>query len=91
MQLKQDRAVRADGGRAGVQALRRAGTDPAASVLNVDCRAHEVDNLYVVDTSFGAVNPALTAAAYAIRVGDHLLDRLHASTPPEPERAVAAR
>ena len=42
-----------------------------------DCRAHEVDNLYVVDTSFfpsiGAVNPALTAMANALRVGDHLL------------------
>jgi choline dehydrogenase-like flavoprotein len=58
----------------------RFGTDPAASVLNVDCRAHEVDNLYVVDTSFfpsiGAVNPALTAMANSLRVGDHLLKRL---------------
>ena len=58
----------------------RFGTDPAASVLNVDCRAHEVDNLYVVDTSFfpsiGAVNPALTAMANSLRVGDHLLERL---------------
>ena len=46
---------------------------------NVDCRAHELDNLYVVDTSFfpsiGAVNPALTAMANALRVGDHLLER----------------
>ena len=53
---------------------------PPASVLDVNCRAHEVDNLYVVDTSFvpsiGAVNPALTAMANAIRVGDHLLERL---------------
>ena len=58
----------------------RFGTDPATSVLNVDCRAHELDNLYVVDTSFfpsiGAVNPALTAMANALRVGDHLLERL---------------
>jgi len=73
----------------------RFGTDPATSVLNVNCRAHEVDNLYVVDTSFfpsiGAVNPALTAAANAIRVGDHLLDRLHAPTPAEPERVEATR
>ena len=49
---------------------------------NTDCRAHEVDNLYVVDTSFfpsiGAVNPALTAMANALRVGDHLLERLGA-------------
>ena len=45
-----------------------------------DCRAHEVDNLYVVDTSFfpsiGAVNPALTTMANAIRVGEHLAERL---------------
>ena len=58
----------------------RFGTDPATSVLNTDCRAHELDNLYVVDTSFfpsiGAVNPALTAMANALRVGDHLLERL---------------
>ena len=58
----------------------RFGTDPATSVLNADCRAHDVDNLYVVDTGFfpsiGAVNPALTAIANALRVGDHLLDRL---------------
>jgi choline dehydrogenase-like flavoprotein len=60
----------------------RFGTDPATSVLNTDCRAHEVDNLYVVDTSIfpsiGAVNPALTAMANALRVGDHLLERLGA-------------
>src|SRR6476659_9681713 len=60
----------------------RFGADPASSVLNTDCRAHELDNLYVVDTSFfpsiGAVNPALTAMANALRVGDHLLDRLGA-------------
>ncbi len=58
----------------------RFGTDPATSVLNTDCRAHELDNLYVVDTSFfptiGAVNPALTAMANALRVGDHLLERM---------------
>jgi choline dehydrogenase-like flavoprotein len=58
----------------------RFGSDPAGSVLDVNCKAHELDNLYVVDTSFfpsiGAVNPALTAMANALRVGDHLLDRL---------------
>jgi choline dehydrogenase-like flavoprotein len=62
----------------------RFGTDPATSVLDVDCRAHEVDNLYVVDTSvfpsIGAVNPALTAMANALRVGDHLRDRLGAGS-----------
>ena len=58
----------------------RFGTDPATSVLDADCKAHEVDNLYVVDTSFfpsiGAVNPALTAMANGIRVGEHLAERL---------------
>jgi choline dehydrogenase-like flavoprotein len=61
----------------------RFGADPATSVLNTDCRAHELDNLYVVDTSFfpsiGAVNPALTAMANALRVGDHLLERMGAT------------
>ncbi len=58
----------------------RFGADPATSVLNIDCRAHEVDNLYAADTSvfpsIGAVNPALTAMANSLRVGDHLLERL---------------
>ena len=61
----------------------RFGTDPATSVLDVDCRAHEVENLYVVDTSFfpsiGAVNPALTAMANALRVGDRISERLGAT------------
>ena len=71
----------------------RFGTDPATSVLNVDCRAHEVDNLYVVDTScfpsIGAVNPALTAMANAMRVGDHMLARL--GVPSRSGRAVGVR
>lgn len=58
----------------------RFGDDPATSVLDRDCKAHELDNLYVVDTSFfvsiGAVNPSLTAIANALRVGDHLLRRM---------------
>ena len=58
----------------------RFGRDPKTSVLDVNCKAHELDNLYVVDTSFfvsiGAVNPALTAMANAIRVGEHLKERL---------------
>ncbi|MGZ4185449.1 MAG: GMC oxidoreductase [Solirubrobacteraceae bacterium] len=61
----------------------RFGADPATSVLDINCKAHELDNLYVVDTSFfpsiGAVNPALTAMANALRVGDHLLKRLSAA------------
>jgi choline dehydrogenase-like flavoprotein len=58
----------------------RFGTDPATSVLDVNCKAHELDNLYVVDTSFfpsiGAVNPALTAMANALRVADHISGRI---------------
>ena len=58
----------------------RFGTNPKTSVLDVNCKAHELDNLYVVDTSFfvsiGAVNPSLTAMANAIRVGEHLAERL---------------
>jgi len=58
----------------------RFGTDPASSVLDVNCKAHELDNLYVVDSSFfpsiGAVNPALTVMANAIRVGEHLAQRI---------------
>jgi len=61
------------------------GIDPATSVLDVDCKAHDLDNLYVVDTSFmpsiGAVNPSLTAMANALRVGDRLLERMGASAP----------
>jgi choline dehydrogenase-like flavoprotein len=58
----------------------RFGDDPTTSVLDRNCKAHELDNLYVVDTSFfvsiGAVNPSLTAIANALRVGAHLLRRL---------------
>lgn len=61
----------------------RFGTDPASSVLDINCKAHEVDNLYVADTSvfpsIGAVNPALTAIANAIRVGEHIAERLGVS------------
>jgi choline dehydrogenase-like flavoprotein len=58
----------------------RFGHDPRTSALDVNCRAHEVDNLYVVDASFfpssAAVNPALTVIANALRVADHLAARL---------------
>ena len=60
----------------------RFGSDAEGSVLDVNCKTHELDNVYVVDTSFfpsiGAVNPALTAIANGLRVGDHLLERLGA-------------
>jgi len=59
----------------------RFGRDPKTSALDPLCKAHDVDNLYVVDGSFfpssGAVNPALTIMANALRVGDHLLERMH--------------
>jgi choline dehydrogenase-like flavoprotein len=52
------------------------GTDPRTSVLDPYCRAHDLENLYVVDASFfpssAAVNPALTIIAQAIRVAEHL-------------------
>src|SRR5438093_5696535 len=58
----------------------RFGHDPKTSALDASCKAHDVDNLYVVDGSFfpssGAVNPALTIMANALRVGDHLLERM---------------
>jgi len=70
----------------------RFGTDPASSVLDVHCKAHDLDNLYVVDTSFfpssSAVNPALTAMANAVRVGDLLLERLGARAPIEDARTA---
>ena len=58
----------------------RFGTDPATSVLDTDCKAHELDNLYVADASFfpsiGAVNPTLTIIANALRVADRIKERL---------------
>ena len=58
----------------------RFGTDPATSVLDLDCKAHELDNLYVADASFfpsiGAVNPTLTIIANALRVADRIKDVL---------------
>ncbi len=58
----------------------RFGTDPATSVLDPYCRTHEVDNLYVMDSSFfpssAAMNPALTIAAQALRVAEHLAGHL---------------
>src|SRR5712691_1103406 len=70
----------------------RFGEDPATSALDVNCQAHDLDNLYVVDTSFfpssSAVNPALTALANALRVGDHLTERLGAKAAPRIEEEV---
>ena len=61
----------------------RFGTDPASSVLDPFCKAHDLDNLYVMDASFfpssTAVNPALTIGAQAVRVADYLMVRLGGS------------
>lgn len=63
----------------------RFGTDQAGSVLDVHCKAHDLDNLYVVDSSFmpsiGAVNPTLTIIANALRVGDHIAERTGTAGP----------
>ena len=62
----------------------RFGDNPNTSVLDRNCKSHEVDNLYAVDGSFfpssGAVNPALTIIANAMRVADHLKERMNVTT-----------
>lgn len=64
----------------------RFGTDPATSVLDAECRAHGVPNLYVADASFMptsmGVNPSLTIAANALRVGDAVMRRMRAGGHP---------
>ena len=68
------------GGTAHQAGTARFGRDPASSVLDLDCKAHELDNLYVADASFfpaiGAVNPTLTIIANALRVADRIAERL---------------
>jgi choline dehydrogenase-like flavoprotein len=63
----------------------RFGTDPATSALDLNCKMHELDNLCVVDSSFfvssTAVNTTLTVVANALRVADHLADRLGSPLP----------
>ena len=73
----------------------RFGRDPKNSALDVNCKAHELDNLYVVDGSFfpssAAVNPALTIIANALRVGDHLLERLGVAAVEQASNAFATQ
>ena len=68
------------GGTAHQAGTVRFGRDSKTSALDLNCKAHDLDNLYVVDASFfvsiAAVNPSLTIIANALRVGDHLLKRL---------------
>lgn len=67
----------------------RMGDDPEASALDAHCKAHDLDNLYVADASVfvssAALNPSLTIMANAMRVGDHILERLGA-----PRRTLVA-
>ena len=68
------------GGTAHQAGTMRFGVDPKTSVLDLNCKAHQLDNLYVADASFfvsiGAVNPTLTIIANALRMGAHLEERL---------------
>ena len=78
------------GGRLGIGGVAhqngtiRFGTDPTTSALNLDCRLHDVDNVYVADSSFfvssTAVNPTLTIIANALRVAEVIGQRLGRST-----------
>ncbi len=80
------------GGTAHQAGTMRFGTDPKTSVLDVDCKAHELDNLYATDAGFfpsiGAVNPTLTIIANALRVADHLRERLGAKDAPAARPAL---
>ena len=80
------------GGTAHQAGTLRFGTDPTSSVLDLDCKAHDLDNLYVTDASFfpaiGAVNPTLTIIANALRVADHLKARMGVSDTPRAEPAL---
>jgi len=68
------------GGTAHQAGTARFGLDPITSVLDLNCKAHDLDNLYVTDASFfpsiGAVNPTLTIIANALRVADKVQQRL---------------
>ncbi len=77
------------GGTAHQAGTARFGTDPAQSVLDLDCKAHELDNAYLVDASFfpsiGAVNPTLTIIANALRVADRIAQRMGAAQVSAPD------
>ena len=79
------------GGTAHQAGTLRFGTDPDTSVLDLDCKAHELDNLYVTDAGFfpsiGAVNPTLTIIANTLRVADHLKARMGVQDSPRAEPA----
>jgi choline dehydrogenase-like flavoprotein len=87
------------GGRLGISAVAhqngtvRFGTDPVTSALDLNCKMHELDNLYLADSSFfissTAVNPTLTIIANALRVADHIAERLGATGGHETQPASA--
>lgn len=68
------------GGTAHPVGSARFGTDPATSVLNLDCKAHELDNLYITGASFfpsiGAMNPSPTIIANALRAAERIKEPL---------------
>ncbi len=72
----------------------RFGSDPSTAVLDINNRAHDLDNLYVVDASFfptsGGANPSLTIAANALRVGEHIARTLSATKDNGPEADIAS-
>ncbi|WP_158812762.1 GMC oxidoreductase [Methylocapsa sp. S129] len=76
------------GGTAHQAGTARFGADPATSVLDLDCKAHQLDNLYVADASFfpsiGSVNPTLTIIANALRVADKIKERIGVGAAPPP-------
>lgn len=71
----------------------RFGTDPSSSVLDLNCKTHDLQNVYVVDASFfpscGAFNPALTIAANALRVGEHIATNILATGKMNKKTAMA--
>jgi choline dehydrogenase-like flavoprotein len=70
----------------------RFGTNPTSSVLDINCKTHDVENVYVVDASFfpscGAFNPALTIAANALRVGEHIINNILKTNSTQAQRLV---
>ena len=87
------------GGRLGISGVAhqngtvRFGNDPATSAIDLNCKMHELDNVYVADSSFfvssTAVNPTLTIIANALRVADHIAERLGATGGHEAQPASA--
>jgi choline dehydrogenase-like flavoprotein len=89
------------GGRLGIGGVAhqngtiRCGSDPSSSALDASCKLHELDNVYVADSSFfvssAAVNPTLTIIANALRIADTIAERLGTSTSVRLDNAVPAQ